>query len=67
MKMPLLWTGIAAALLKGGRTAHSRFQIPLKLEPDSLCSVKALSKARNEFREAHNIIIDEATLIPAIA
>lgn len=30
-------SGIAALLLKGGRTAHSRFKIPLDLDRTSTC------------------------------
>jgi hypothetical protein len=32
-------SGIAAVLLEGGRTAHSRFKIPLKVLPDTECSI----------------------------
>lgn len=30
-------SGIAALLLDGGVTAHSRFKIPIKIKPDSTC------------------------------
>ncbi|XP_035842281.1 uncharacterized protein LOC110876254 [Helianthus annuus] len=33
-------SGIASLLLSGGRTAHSRFSIPLNLNEDSLCRMK---------------------------
>lgn len=32
-------SGIAATLLPGGRTAHSRFKIPIVLDEFSLCSI----------------------------
>ncbi|CAJ0641618.1 4542_t:CDS:2 [Entrophospora sp. SA101] len=32
-------SGIAALLLPGGRTAHSRFRIPINLNEDSTCSI----------------------------
>ncbi|KAL6124326.1 hypothetical protein ACLB2K_076839 [Fragaria x ananassa] len=32
-------SGIAANILPGGRTAHSRFKIPLKVLPSSMCSI----------------------------
>ena len=31
--------GIAAELLQGGRTAHSRFKIPIPINEDSVCSI----------------------------
>ncbi|XP_035831981.1 uncharacterized protein LOC118481013 [Helianthus annuus] len=34
-------SGIASLLLTGGRTAHSRFRIPLNLNEDSVCHIKA--------------------------
>ncbi|XP_075507582.1 uncharacterized protein LOC142544417 [Primulina tabacum] len=33
-------SGIAATLLQGGRTAHSRFQIPLRPTASTLCNIK---------------------------
>ena len=29
---------IAASIMSGGRTAHSRFKIPIKLEDNSVCN-----------------------------
>ncbi|PKC07689.1 hypothetical protein RhiirA5_376858 [Rhizophagus irregularis] len=37
-------SGIAALLIIGGRTAHSRFKIPLKLNESSTCSISQGSK-----------------------
>jgi ATP-dependent DNA helicase PIF1 len=31
-------SGIAASILPGGRTAHSRFKIPIKLADNSTCN-----------------------------
>ena len=31
-------SGIAASIMPGGRTAHSRFKIPIKLTDNSMCS-----------------------------
>jgi hypothetical protein len=36
-------TGLAAQNLEGGRTAHSRFKIPIDILEDSSCSIKAQS------------------------
>lgn len=37
-------SGIAALLLQGGRTGHSRFGIPIAVNETSLCSISAGSK-----------------------
>lgn len=33
-------SGIASLLLPGGRTAHSRFAIPINIDEDSTCAIK---------------------------
>ncbi|CAN6904459.1 unnamed protein product, partial [Brassica oleracea] len=38
--LPVAFSGISALLLPNGRTAHSRFNIPLKLDEDKLCNIK---------------------------
>jgi len=42
--IPVAWTGIAAMLLPGGRTVHSRFKLPLILTDTSVSSLKVNSK-----------------------
>lgn len=37
--LPVASSGIAAQLLKGGRTVHSRFKVPLKVDKHSYCSI----------------------------
>lgn len=37
--IPVATSGIAATLMPGGRTAHSRFKIPIILDEFSLCSI----------------------------
>jgi len=32
-------SGVAALLLQGGHTAHSRFKIPCEVEEDTVCDV----------------------------
>ncbi|GMF49612.1 unnamed protein product [Phytophthora fragariaefolia] len=54
--------GIAALLLMGGRTAHSTFKIPLKLDEKSVCSIHNPSKLKKFFQEASLIIWDEAPM-----
>src|SRR5580698_7347111 len=38
-------SGIAALLLEGGRTAHSRFKIPLKIDETSTCNISSNSES----------------------
>ncbi|KAK9683502.1 hypothetical protein RND81_10G145800 [Saponaria officinalis] len=42
--LPVASSGIASLLLPGGRTAHSRFGIPLNVNEDSFCSAPMTSK-----------------------
>ena len=42
--LPVASSGIAALLIDGGRTAHSRFKIPIKLNETSTCSISRNSK-----------------------
>lgn len=58
-------TGIAATLLAGGRTAHSRFKIPVPTLHDSVCSVRANSRDADELRQAAMVIWDEASMAHA--
>ena len=55
-------SGIAALLLKGGRTAHSRFRIPIKLTAESTLPIGAQTELAQLFRETNLIIWDEAPM-----
>lgn len=55
-------SGIAALLLPGGRTAHSRFKIPFNLHEDSTCSVTHGSDLALLLQVARLIIWDEAPM-----
>ncbi|XP_028085769.1 ATP-dependent DNA helicase PIF1-like [Camellia sinensis] len=55
-------SGIAAALLPGERTTHSRFKIPLNLEVSFVCSITKQSDLAELIRRAVVIIWDEATM-----
>jgi hypothetical protein len=55
-------SGVAALLLDGGRTAHSRFKIPINTHSDSLCSIKAQSDLAKLIQQAKVIIWDEAPM-----
>ncbi|KAI3821177.1 hypothetical protein L1987_08736 [Smallanthus sonchifolius] len=56
-------SGIASLLLTGGRTAHSRFLIPLNLNEVSLCYIKPGSDVAHLLQQASLIIWDEAPMI----
>ncbi len=55
-------SGIAATLLKGGRTAHSTFKIPIKILANSTCSIKKNSKLADLMRQVSLIIWDEVPM-----
>ncbi|KAK9064972.1 hypothetical protein SSX86_016355 [Deinandra increscens subsp. villosa] len=55
-------SGIAALLLPAGRTAHSRFKIPIKITEESLCNVSKNTKMAELLLQAMLIIWDEAPM-----
>lgn len=55
-------SGAAANNMPGGRTAHSRFKIPINLENNSLCNIKKQSGAAELLSLAKLIIWDEASM-----
>ncbi|XP_074306572.1 uncharacterized protein LOC141641825 [Silene latifolia] len=55
-------SGIATLLLPGGRTAHSRFEIPIELFDDSTCNVRQNSQLAELLRQTSLIIWDEAPM-----
>ncbi|XP_022003859.1 uncharacterized protein LOC110901334 [Helianthus annuus] len=55
-------SGIASLLLPSGRTAHSRFKIPLNLTDDSICFVKKNTHLARLLTETSLIIWDEAPM-----
>ncbi|UYV82699.1 hypothetical protein LAZ67_22000600 [Cordylochernes scorpioides] len=62
--LPVASTGIAANLLKGGRTYHSQFKLPVPLLDTSTSSMRMTSDDAKQIREANVIIYDEATMAP---
>ncbi|XP_016168754.1 uncharacterized protein LOC107611328 [Arachis ipaensis] len=56
-------SGIAALLLPGGRTAHSRFAIPLMVHEDSVCNIKQNSELVELLKQTKLIIWDEASMV----
>ena len=55
-------SGIAALLMNGGRTAHSRFKIPFKIDEFSTCGISHNSKLARLINETKLFIWDEAPM-----
>ena len=55
-------SGIAALLLKGGRTAHSTFKIPIDIHETSTCGIRKNSELADLIRHTNLIIWDEAPM-----
>lgn len=60
--LPVASSGIAATLLPGGRTAHSRFKIPILLDDLSFCSFGHNSDIAFLLKNTNLIIWDEAPM-----
>ncbi|XP_071726987.1 uncharacterized protein [Rutidosis leptorrhynchoides] len=60
-------SGIASLLLPRGRTAHSRFVIPLELMENSTCGIKQNTHLAALMQEARLIIWDEAPMTKQFA
>lgn len=60
--LPTASSGIAALLLEGGRTAHSRFKIPVEINDESTCNVSQQSQVAALLRKTVLIIWDEAPM-----
>nr|XP_017255780.1 PREDICTED: uncharacterized protein LOC108225432 [Daucus carota subsp. sativus] len=60
--LPVASSGIAATLMPGGRTAHSRFKIPIMLDEYSSCAIAHDSDIAELIRNTSLIIWDEAPM-----
>ncbi|KAL8105984.1 hypothetical protein AgCh_029703 [Apium graveolens] len=60
--LPVAGSGIAAVLLPGGRTAHSRFKIPLDIDEQSSCGLKNGTDIAELIQNTDLIIWDEAPM-----
>ncbi|CAH9140571.1 unnamed protein product [Cuscuta epithymum] len=56
-------SGIASLLLPGGRTAHSRFKIPIHPNEDSTCNIKQGSALAELLVKCKLIVWDEAPMV----
>lgn len=61
--LPFATTGIAATLLKGGRTVHSGFKLPIPLLDTSVSSMRLTSSEAQILRDTALIIIDEVSML----
>ena len=55
-------SGVASLLLPNGRTAHSRFRIPIDTDELSMCDIKRGTKLAKLLIETSLIIWDEALM-----
>ncbi|XP_074373507.1 uncharacterized protein LOC141713836 [Apium graveolens] len=60
--LPVASSGIAATLLPGGRTTHSRFHIPLKVDEYSVAGIKHGIELDELLKQTSLIIWDEAPM-----
>ena len=65
--LPLASSGIAALLIDGGRTAHSRLKIPIKLNETSTCNISRGSKEAHLISMTKLFIWDEAPMVHKFA
>ncbi|XP_012839239.1 PREDICTED: uncharacterized protein LOC105959640, partial [Erythranthe guttata] len=56
-------SGFASPLLPGGRTAHSRFGLPIIVHENSTCNIKQQSPQTKLLSRAKLIIWDEAPMM----
>ena len=56
-------SGIAALLMNGGRTAHSRFKIPFKIDEFSTCKISRNDKLARLINMAKLFVWDEAPMM----
>jgi hypothetical protein len=56
-------SGVAASIMPGGRTAHSRFKVPLTLEDGAFCSFTKQSGTAKMLRTTSLIIWNEMTMM----
>jgi hypothetical protein len=65
--LPVASTGIAANLLKGGRTYFSQYKLPVPLLDNSTSNMRMASIDAEQLRLASILIWDEATMAPSYA
>ena len=56
-------SGVASKLLHNGTTVHSRFKVPINIQPTSTCSFRSTDATGKLIKEAKLIIMDEMTML----
>ncbi|KAG5575728.1 hypothetical protein H5410_055862 [Solanum commersonii] len=54
--------GVATSLLPGGRTAHSRFKLPIEIDGNFSCNISKQSSLASLIRDAKLIVWDEISM-----
>ena len=60
-------SGIAATVLKGGSTAHNKFQLPIDLNEDTVCDIRPGTDRYRLIADAKMIVWDEAPMMHCFA
>ena len=60
--LAVAYCGIAACILDGGQTVHSRFRLPLNCDERSVSTMKPESASADEIRNSDLIIWDEVSM-----
>ena len=60
-------SGIAATVLKGGSTAHNKFQLPIDLNEDSSCDVRDRTDRHKLIFDSKLVVWDEAPMMHRFA
>ncbi|XP_019238957.1 PREDICTED: uncharacterized protein LOC109219012 [Nicotiana attenuata] len=55
-------SGVAASILPGGRTAHSRFKFPINIDEQFFCNISKQSSLASLIRDAKLIVWDEVSM-----
>ncbi|KAH0650144.1 hypothetical protein KY284_030056 [Solanum tuberosum] len=55
-------SGVAASVLPGGRTAHSRFKLPIDTRENCACNISKQSSLASLIRDAKLIVWDEVSM-----
>ncbi|XP_075077573.1 uncharacterized protein LOC142164183 [Nicotiana tabacum] len=55
-------SGVAASILPGGRTAHSRFKIPINIDENNSCNISKECSLASLLRDAKLIVWDEVSI-----
>ncbi|XP_075074083.1 uncharacterized protein LOC142161913 [Nicotiana tabacum] len=56
-------SGVAASILPGGRTVHSRFKFPINIDEKFSCNISKQSSLASLIRDANLIVWDEVSMV----